>query len=1237
MYLAENTVFDNRYRLVSLLGRGASAQVWLAEDTLTGNLRVAIKIFSSAEGELDSYGRQDFQKEFTTVYNINHQNLLTPTNYSVVDGLPYLVLPYCENGSVSSMVGRCEQTDIVKLIHDVAAGLEFLHLHNVVHQDIKPDNIMLDDDLNYLVSDFGISTGRDADTENFGGTRAYMAPERFSGVSDAKTDVWALGATAYEMITGNAPYGDHGGLAQTPGEPVPPLDKPGFDSELEKLIDSMLDPDPARRPTPAEIRRLTERYLETGSWKEKPTPNTVKIGGIVLALIVIAAGIFAWGMLRTKTYYYRDYVEVNGAPVGIGSLYGSEKRDRAQSYRIQTKGGKVVRVSLVNAKGKVIPYADAENLGLRFPDQEYHYGSNGRVDYMIARNEHGKVLYKFTYGDKGNIVTITYDDDKNSPKFFNGTGNPSTDDIVVSMQSSNIAHMYLKYDPDGRLVERTYLSLPKEPTADLNGIFGEQYEYDNLGRVISVTAIDRDGNPVGDENGTAIRRYKYDDEGNRTEVAFFAHEGSPSHEGHNIHRAALSYDEVGNLISEMYFNGNDDPVPSSKSRAFGYKYTYDDGYRTTATAVDADGNPMFINDGYVTVRYTPDGNNFDSRVELLDDEGNHVIGTYNSLHFAVMECDMNPIGLATEIRYLDENGNLVDDDNYIAQIEMEYNDEGDVTERRNFGIDGKPVANGGYETSYKREYDELGRPVKESYFDIEGNPTRDQSGVYAVELAYSPYGSVAELKYYDADGKPMNNNSGFANVQYQYDSTGRLQSVEFKNASGNLTSSGDYARLTQTYDAKTSRLSKTDYYNSSNGLIFTDHYTYDPLTGHIATQWRTGSNGSLYNGSSKRHYRYNELGMLVSESLTDLSDNPVNGILNDGTNGRPVINAHEIRYEYDSNGNNTAVSIWNSGGQPGSIADGTHVSRYTFDQRGRRTSEINLTAGGSPIKSSATDEPEVRYKYDNRNNTIEVAIFDGHGNPATGNSGFHRIAKEYDSHNRQVSEIYYDTAGNQVAAGNAQSSKCTVEYDERGNITSMRYYAPDGKLRFENVRTYNDHNSVTSERILNAQGKPDDSIYGQSIAEFTYEADGITPRSVKFYNASHTLLSTMNWNKETRSWGQNQAAAQDSSAAGNKGKAGSSASSGGNASWQQAVRKQNETCPREIMEGMVMRKITCTDNSVTIVIVMKNITGNNYDRDEINDLGNDYRAFPHNYLGVPANIACHVQILNRNNSVIYSR
>lgn len=281
MVLKKGLLFDRRYLLINSLGQGASAQVWLAQDTMANNLKVAIKILSSFEG-IDTIGVQNFQKEFTYVYNIQHQNLLTPTNYAICEGTPYLVLPYCENGSATSMLGRADESDVIKFLHDVSAALECLHAHNIVHQDIKPDNVLLDDDCNFLVTDFGISTqSRRSSSEtngNYGGTRAYMGPERFEKDATAvnMNDIWALGATAYEMISGNPPFGDNGGMVQAMGEPIPDLPD-NLHPELRKIILGCLEPEPWNRPSAEEIRKKTQRYLETGSWKEKNEKISIHI------------------------------------------------------------------------------------------------------------------------------------------------------------------------------------------------------------------------------------------------------------------------------------------------------------------------------------------------------------------------------------------------------------------------------------------------------------------------------------------------------------------------------------------------------------------------------------------------------------------------------------------------------------------------------------------------------------------------------------------------------------------------------------------------------------------------------------------------------------------------------------------------------------------------------------------------------------------------------------------------
>ena len=117
MDLYKGFLFHNRYLLVDILGRGASAEVWKAKDTKANNLIVALKIFAYSSS-MDTYGLQDFKREFTSVYNLKHSNLLPPTGYDIFEGRPYLIMQYCENGSCSSMAGRMDENDIIKFLHD---------------------------------------------------------------------------------------------------------------------------------------------------------------------------------------------------------------------------------------------------------------------------------------------------------------------------------------------------------------------------------------------------------------------------------------------------------------------------------------------------------------------------------------------------------------------------------------------------------------------------------------------------------------------------------------------------------------------------------------------------------------------------------------------------------------------------------------------------------------------------------------------------------------------------------------------------------------------------------------------------------------------------------------------------------------------------------------------------------------------------------------------------------------
>lgn len=255
MNIHANMMFADRYELERLLGSGGFSEVWLAKDQYT-QLHIAIKIYAPGKG-LDGDGLKEFSAELARVFDLNSPYLLRPTHVDIWEGMPFLIMPYCANGSISKCIGKMSEEEVWKLIHDVASGLAYLHQHDIIHQDIKPDNILLDDQGNYLITDFGISAKARTTLQKSAvggtltaGTMSYMGPERFSKqpAPTKASDIWSLGAMIFEMLTGSLPFGEFGGSMQKAGAEIPDIDVP-VSNTLRQIIEQMLSKDPWDRPT----------------------------------------------------------------------------------------------------------------------------------------------------------------------------------------------------------------------------------------------------------------------------------------------------------------------------------------------------------------------------------------------------------------------------------------------------------------------------------------------------------------------------------------------------------------------------------------------------------------------------------------------------------------------------------------------------------------------------------------------------------------------------------------------------------------------------------------------------------------------------------------------------------------------------------------------------------------------------------------------------------------------------
>lgn len=150
---------------------------------------------------------------------------------------------------------------------DVSAGLSFLHSVNppIIHQDIKPANILIDSNRNYCITDFGISVKSGVEDDRYldnesSGTTIYMPPERFKDgyKPDTSSDIWAFGATAYEILTGDVPFGNQGGAAQLEGTPIPPI-KEAIPKKIKNIVYACLNADPQKRPSAEYIAEYVRR------------------------------------------------------------------------------------------------------------------------------------------------------------------------------------------------------------------------------------------------------------------------------------------------------------------------------------------------------------------------------------------------------------------------------------------------------------------------------------------------------------------------------------------------------------------------------------------------------------------------------------------------------------------------------------------------------------------------------------------------------------------------------------------------------------------------------------------------------------------------------------------------------------------------------------------------------------------------------------------------------------------
>jgi tRNA A-37 threonylcarbamoyl transferase component Bud32 len=206
------TVLSGRYKLEAKLGSGGMSTVYLARDT-TLDRQVAVKVLHREMSEQEDQ-LQRFRQEARAVAKLSHPNVVAVIDAGEDGGHPYIVFEYVEGETLKQRINRVGALDAQEALAyaiEIARGLTVPHGRNMIHRDIKPQNVLIDAEGRAKLTDFGISRQLEQDgmtaTGRVLGTTDYVAPEQAMGhPADQRSDVYSLGVVLYEMLTGQVPF-----------------------------------------------------------------------------------------------------------------------------------------------------------------------------------------------------------------------------------------------------------------------------------------------------------------------------------------------------------------------------------------------------------------------------------------------------------------------------------------------------------------------------------------------------------------------------------------------------------------------------------------------------------------------------------------------------------------------------------------------------------------------------------------------------------------------------------------------------------------------------------------------------------------------------------------------------------------------------------------------------------------------------------------------------------------------
>ncbi|MEZ4320487.1 MAG: protein kinase [Myxococcota bacterium] len=857
---------------------------------------------------------------------------------------------------------------LAELFADVARGLHHLHEVGIIHRDVKPQNLVLSADGTRLVlMDLGlalVSDRSEALTKTAAGvlgTLRYAPPEQLgpdrAGV-DARADVYGLGATLYQMVTGRPPHD-----AETEGAlvrqildsdaPAPRRIDPLVPRDLDAILRVCLDRDRKRRyPTALALALDLERFAAGEPVRARPggigravarflfdRPAAVALTVLLMGLGGLAVGglgvgaVYWWAGLPTYVYAH-DLDWVYGVPTALVELDDFQQRHRFRVQRITIDDNKVTRVDWIDSHGNLVDHEDGASW-------LYSYRDNGaltRVDVLdrfgnlqlyneyspdlqlqtrkspqgLSLPEEGTMVSVFSleYGAGGHVVRQTHRDANNQ----------------YVLDAQGIGSYVVARTPRGQLESIRYLDADRRPTPRRDGVFELRHTYDERGFRVESSTWDADG-ALFEVGGVAVNRNTYDDYGNMTGWQRLDANGELVRDKTDVARTEWAFDDRGDLVGEWVFGPDGTPTIARESRVHHEAYAYDRrGNRTHTAYFGPTGEKTWHAQGYHAIDSEYDGDHNETRRRYTDPDG-------------------DPATVVKET---------------YSEIRWEYDERGNIVEARYYGPDGNPVITSDGTAGWRTRYNKFDQDERTEWLDIAGNIAAGESQVAIRTYVYET-GRVAELHYFDADERPVMSNDGYAGVAYEYDALGNIEKLTYLGTDGAPKAvAAGYAVWVQKRDER----------------------------GNVVEERNLGPDGAPVLdsdcGCAGWNATYDERGNRLTKEMLGLDLQPAPD--SDGIWG--------LRSEFNALSQETRRTLLGPDGEPLVVPDGHAGWTRTYDDRGNTARQMWLGADGEPLM-----QPEgyagTAYGWDARGRLVDKVYLDASGAPSEGDRGFARVLFRY--------------------------------------------------------------------------------------------------------------------------------------------------------------------------------------------------------------------------------------------------